>query len=320
MGFFTSLALFLQTVAQLGTHVLFATLGGILCEKVGNLNLGIEGIMLLGASVGFWTALTTASPLLTVLASAVAGMAGALIYAFVTVTLRGNQTVTGLALTTFGTGVSSMLGAQLAGKTLPAEVTTALGSRAIPVLSKIPFFGKIFFEQSPFVPLAVLTAVLLYFYYNKTTPGLSARMVGESPAAADASGIPVNLVKYLHILAGGALCGIGGGFFAVVYAGRWQNSITSGAGWIAVALVIFATWNPLRAILGAYLFGTVRGLGFKLQSGLQLFGMTLTFNPQLLDMLPYLVTILVLIVITVRKKRESQPPASLRAPYFREER
>ena len=310
---------FLQIVAQMGTHVLFGTLGGIMNEKAGHTNLGIEGMMLLGAAAGFAVGLFTGNALLAVLVSGLAGMLGALIYAFITVTLRGNQVVTGLALTIFGTGVSSLIGTTIAGRSLPESVTGVLGTHKIPVLGDIPLLGDMLFNQSPFVWIAILCAIVLYIFYRKTRWGLNTRMVGENPAAADASGINVTRYKYWNILLGGFLCGIGGGFFSMVYAGRWQNELTAGAGWIAVALVIFALWNPLRAILGAYLFGAVRALSFKLQGGIALFGATITINPQLLDMLPYLVTILVLVVITLRKRRGSQPPGSLGNAYFREE-
>lgn len=319
-AFLLDTAVFLQVVAQLGTHILLGTLGGILCEKVGNLNLGIEGIMLLGAASGFAACVVTGNPLLAVLISGLAGVLGALIYAFLTVSLRCNQVVVGLALTIFGTGLSSVIGTSVAGRGLPASASAILGSKTIPVLSDIPIIGKMLFAQSPFVPFALVTAVLLYLYFNKTIPGRNACMVGENPGAADASGISVSAYKYGHILAGGFLIGIGGGFFSIVYAGRWQNELTAGAGWIAVALVIFSTWNPLRAILGAYLFGAVRGLTFKLQSGIPFFGGSLVISSSLLDMLPYLVTILVLVLITLRKRREYQPPASLSEPYFREDR
>lgn len=319
-GFLIATALFLQTVAQLGTHVLFGTLGGILFEKVGNMNLGIEGMMLLGAATGFAVAYNTQNALLAVIASGLAGAAGALIYAIITITLRGNQVVTGLALTTFGSGAAGLIGMSVAGVPLPENVTSVLGIHRIPVLADIPIVGKMLFEQSPFVLGAIILAVVLYIYYKYTNIGLNARVVGESPAAADASGINVSLYKYLHVLAGGFLCGIGGGYFSMVYVGKWQIDLTAGAGWISVALIIFAMWNPLRAILGAYLFGAVRGLTFKLQSGLVIFGHTVSVSAQILDMAPYIVTILVLMFITMKNRREYSAPESLGAPYFRENR
>ncbi|SMC55107.1 ABC transporter permease [Papillibacter cinnamivorans] len=318
-GFLNSLELFLQVSAQMGTHVLFATLGAIMGEKVGHLNLGVEGMMLMGASFGFSVAYQTGNPLLAVLAAALAGGVGALIYAFITVTLRGNQVVTGLVLTIFGTGVSGMIGKSISGLALPDSITAAFAAKAIPVLSDIPVIGKMLFDQSIYVQMALVTAVIVYVYLNKTSIGLNTRMVGENPAAADASGIGVTLYKYSNIVAGGCLCGIGGAFLSLVYVPSWQDGITAGAGWIAVALVIFATWNPIRAIAGAYLFGALRGVGFKLQGGIPFLG-GVVISSQLLDMLPYLVTILVLVFIGLRKKKENQPPKNLGNPYFREER
>jgi simple sugar transport system permease protein len=305
----------------MGTHILFAVLGGILCEKAGNMNLGIEGMMLLGASIGFSAALATANPLAAVAAAGMAGAVGALIYGIITVSLRGNQVVTGLILTIFGGGVSGFLGKDLSGRALPEAVSRAFAPVSVPLLHRIPVLGRVFFVQSPYVLAGMILAVLLSIYFRYTRIGLNARSVGENPAVADASGIPVNLYKYIHIVAGGFLCGAGGAYLSLVFVPRWQENITAGAGWIAVALIIFSTWNPLRAIFAAYLFGALKGLGFKFQNaGLVLFGKKIVFSPQLLDMLPYIATILVLIIITRRKKKEYQPPAGLGTPYFREER
>ncbi len=320
MGAIALITSFLQAVAQRGTHVLFGTLGGIAGEKVGNMNLGIEGMMLLGASTGFLVAYNTGNPFLAVLASGIAGALGALIYAVITVTLKGNQVVTGLALATFGAGASGLIGTSVAGKHLPESVTSVLGIHKIPYLSDIPIIGKMFFEQSPFVLASLVCAVLMYIYYKYTNTGLRARVVGESPAAADAAGINVNMHKYLHLLLGGFLCGIGGGYYAIAYSKNWQMNATAGAGWISVALVIFALWNPLRAIVGAYLFGAVSGLTFYIQGGINIFGKKIIIPPQFLSMAPYLITVIVLLVITIRKKREHQAPESLGSPYFRENR
>jgi simple sugar transport system permease protein len=304
----------------MGTHILLATLGAILCEKVGNLNLGVEGMMLLGASFGFSAALHTGNPLIAMLCAGLAGAAGALIYAFITVTLRGNQTVTGLVLTIFGTGVSGMLGETLSGASLPQSVSSVFASYSIPVLSDIPIIGKMLFDQSIYVQFALIMAVVVYIYLNKTNAGLNTRMVGENPAAADASGINVSLYKYLNISAGGFLCGLGGAFLSLVFVPRWQNNITAGAGWIAVALVIFATWDPLKAILGAYLFGALRGLSFQIQGGINIFGKQIVISSQLLAMIPYLATVIVLVLIGLRKRKENNSPKGLGIPYFREER
>lgn len=314
MGVLNEISLFLQTSVQMGTHILFAIVGGIICEKVGNMNLGIEGMMLMGAAVGYKVACSTANPLLTILAAGAAGLVGALIYAFVTVTLRGNQVVTGLVLTIFGTGVAGFIGKEVSSLSIPAEVINAFKPYDIPVLCDIPIIGKALFSQGIYVQLAIITAILAYLYIKKTRFGLNMRAVGENPAAADASGINVTLYKYVHVLLGGFLCGVGGAYLSTAFLTTWQDNVTAGAGWIAVALVIFSTWNPLKAIFAAYLFGMLKGLNFKMQ------GWGFTVPSQILEMLPYVATIVVLIFITLRKKRENQPPKALGDPYFREER
>ena len=319
--YFGSLTLFLQTSVQMGTHILFAILGGIMCEKIGNLNLGIEGMMLLGASMGFSTALATANPLAAVAAAGLAGAFGALIYGIITITLRGNQVVTGLILTIFGTGVSGYMGRNLAGKPLSDSVLAAFAPVRVPLLHKIPIVGQVFFIQSPYVLAGMALGVVMYAYFRFTRIGLSARAAGENPAVADAAGIPVILYKFIHVVLGGFFCGLGGAYLSLVFVPRWQENITAGAGWIAVALIIFSTWNPLRAIFAAYLFGALRGLGFRFQNiDLSIAGRRIIFHPQLLDMIPYIATIVVLLIITRRKKKEYQAPASLGSPYFREER
>ena len=329
--FLHSLSLFLQTSMQMGTHILFAVLGGILCEKIGNLNLGIEGMMLLGASAGYFAALKTENPFIAVMTAGFAGASGALIYAFITVTLRGNQVVTGLILTIFGTGVSSFLGKSLTGIPLPDSVQKAfvplsqmagMSPNATDALNNSSsFFGNVFFNQSPYVLAGIMLGIAIYVYFKFTRIGLNARAVGENPAVADAAGIPVILYKYIHIILGGFLCGLGGAYLSLVFVPRWQENITSGAGWIAVALIIFSTWNPLKAIFAAYLFGALRGISLKFQNiSFTFFGAQIQFHAQLLDMIPYIATIVVLIIITLRKKKEYQAPASLGVPYFREER
>jgi len=319
--FLSALTLFLQTAVQMGTHILFAVLGGILCEKVGNLNLGIEGMMLMGAAAGFAAALATANPLAAVVAAGCAGALGALIYGAITITLRGNQVVTGLILTIFGTGVSGFWGKSLAGKALPDSIQRAFAPVTVPLLGDIPVAGAVFFRQSPYALAGMILGVLMYVYFRFTRIGLNARAVGENPAVADAAGIPVILYKYAHVITGGFFCGLGGAYLSLVFVPRWQENITAGAGWIAVALIIFSTWNPLRAIFAAYLFGALRGVGFKFQNiDLSVGGGRIIFHSQLLDMIPYFATIVVLLIITRRKKKEYQAPGALGLPYFREER
>ena len=321
MDFINEWALFFQLAIQIGTPFLFATLGGILCEKVGNLNLGLEGQMLLGASFGFIVAYHTNSPLLAVLTAAFAGMIGGLIYAFITVTLKGDQTVTGFSITIFGTGLANFVGKNLTGLILTPEFTEAMGTVQIPLLCKIPFLGTALFTQSPYVHMGIILALVLAFYMKKTRFGLDMRMVGENPAAADASGIPVDVYKYVHIMIGGFLTGLGGAYLSLVYVGRWMDNITAGMGWIAVALIIFSTWSPVKAIFGAYLFGVLKGLSIKFQGiHLAFLGMDLSISSQIMDMLPYVMTVIVLVFTTIRHKHGSQAPAALGKPYFREDR
>lgn len=299
---------------QAGTPLLFATLGEIMTEKVGNLNLGVEGIMLIGAVAGFSMGYMTHSPMLSLLGAFIAGGLAALIFAFLTVTLRVNQVVTGLALTTFGTGIAGFAGKALAGKLVPGEVKSFFATVKIPLLGDIPVVGKVLFQQDWFVYLGYLLVILFGFYLYKTKIGLNLRMVGENPAAADASGINVSLYKYIHILLGGALCGLGGAYLTLVYVPAWQENITAGRGWIAVALVIFATWNPYKALIGSYFFGALSVAGLYLQK------FDIKISLFFIDMLPYVVTIVVLIFISLRKVRENSPPKALSEPYFREDR
>lgn len=312
-----ALTLFLQVSVQMGTHILLAILGGILCEKVGNTNLGIEGMMLMGAASGFATALVTNNPYLALLVAGIAGMIGAAIYGFITITLKGNQIVTGIVLTTFGTGVAGLFNEFLSGKALSESFRNFFAPKAIPLLSKIPVIGPALFDQSIYVYMSLVFAILIYVYMYKTRIGLSMRAIGENPAAADSSGIPVTTIKYANVLAGGFLCGLGGAYLSLVFVPSWLENITAGAGWIAVAFIIFCTWNPLKAILAAYLFGILQGLGLKFQ-GASFLG--LKMNSIILDMLPYIATIVVLIFISLQKKKEYQAPAALGSAYFREER
>lgn len=314
-------ALFFQLSVQLGTPFLLATLGGIMCEKVGHLNLGIEGMMMLGSFFGFRSGFLSHNPVLAVLAAVAGGAFGALIYAVITVTLKGNQTVTGFALTIFGTGLANFLGKPYSSQIMDGTVTSALGVHSMAGLSKIPFLGTVLFSQSLFVYLSILLAAAMLFYYQKTRFGLAARMVGESPGTADASGINVDLYKYVHILLGGALCGLGGAYLSLVYVPYWQDNITAGMGWIAVALVIFSGWNPVKAIFGCYLFGILKGMAVKFQGvSLSIFGLKISIASQVMDMMPYILTVVVLILTAISAKNTSVGPASVGKSYFREDR
>ncbi len=305
---------FLFMAVQAGTPLLFATLGEIITEKVGNLNLGVEGMMLIGAVAGFATGFATQNPVMALMGAFVAGAFGALIFSFLTVTLRVNQVVTGLALTIFGTGVAGFAGKALAGKQVPQALKDYFIDIKIPLLGDIPVIGKVFFQQDWFVYLGYVFVVVLGIYLYKTKIGLNLRMVGENPAAADASGINVTLYKYFHILLGGALAGLGGAYLTLVYVPAWQDDIVAGRGWIAVALVIFATWNPYKALIGSYFFGALSVAGLYLQK------FDISISLYLIDMLPYLVTIVVLIFISMKKVRENSSPKALSETYFREDR
>lgn len=305
---------FLKAAIIAGTPLLFATLGEIITEKAGNLNLGVEGMMLMGAVIGFSMGYTTDSPLLAMIFAALAGAAGALIYAFLTVSLRANQVVSGLALTIFGTGFAGFAGQSLVGLKMSDKFNTAFMDLRIPVLGQIPYLGEIFFNQDVFVYIGYIVAVASGLYLFKTGRGLNVRAVGENPAAADAASVQITKNKYFHILMGGALCGLGGAYLSLVYVPVWQDNITAGRGWIAVALVIFSAWNPYKALFGAYLFGGLDIIGFRLQ------GSGILNSQYFLDMVPYLVTILILVIVSMKKNKKNTPPKALGEPYFREER
>ena len=297
-----------------GTPLLLGTLGEIYAERSGVLNLGVEGMMIMGAVTGFGVTLTTGNAWLGLAMAALVGGLMALIHAFVSITLRGNQTVSGLALTMFGLGLSGMLGKRYVGTPLPSR----LRAIPIPLLSDIPILGPIFFQHDPLVYLSFLLVPLLWFVLFKTKVGISIRSVGEAPATADALGVNVFLIRYVCVFLGGVLAGLGGAYLSVVYAPAWIEGMTAGAGWIVIALTIFAMWSPTRALLGAYLFGWVKVLQYKLQppppEGLGL-------SPNLLNMLPFILTILVLLASTgeVMRKRIGAP-AALGLPYAREEK
>ncbi len=308
-----SVLIFLKAAIHAGTPLLFATLGEVLTEKSGNLNLGVEGLMLLGAIGGFSAGMITQSTVVAILAALLAGALGGLIYAFLTVTLRANQVVTGLSLTIFGTGVAGFVGKLFMGRNLPENIKAVFGARPLPILSRIPVLGTIFFQHNVFIYGGYLIAIALGIYLYKSKPGLNLRTIGENPHAADASGINVNRYKYLHILAGSAISALGGAYLSLVYVPVWQENVTAGRGWIAVALVIFSMWNPYKAIAGAYLFGGLDIIGFRLQQ------INFPLSQYIIDMFPYIITIVVLVFSSIYKKRDHSPSA-LGVSFFREDR
>lgn len=306
----TAVTALLSATIVVGTPILFAAMGELLAERSGILNLGVEGMMLVGAVLGFMITANTGNHWYGIAGAMLGGGLMASIHAFISVTLRGNQVVSGLALTIFGTGISGFIGKAYQGVNLsaPFEIIN------IPVLNKIPILGTVLFSHNILVYLSILVALALWYIFYRTRWGLTIRAVGENPASADAVGISVSRVRYLCTIAGGILAGLGGAYLSLAYAPSWQENMTAGRGWIAVALVIFALWNPLRAILGSYLFGGVEALTFRMQTA------GITISPLLLSMLPYILTVLVLVIVTIRLRQEAGAPAALSTPYDREER
>lgn len=294
-----------------GTPILLAALGEMLTELSGVLNLGVEGMMLVGAVTGFMAALHTGEPWWGLVTAIIAGGLMALIHAFLTITLRANQVVSGLALTIFGTGLSGYIGKSLIGLPLPATFKPV----ALPVLSDIPVLGPILFQHDVLVYISYGLVALLWFFLFRMKKGLELRSVGENPSAADLAGINVFIMRYVFVVAGGMLAGMAGAYLSLAYAPSWLENMTAGRGWIAVALVIFATWHPGKALLGSFLFGTIDVLGFHMQN----FGIMIPSF--FLKMLPYAITIAVLIVVTRETKtRRVAAPEALGTPYNREER
>lgn len=320
----------IQAAVVFGTVIMFGAVGETLTEKSGNLNLGVPGIMYLGAiaaltgSFLYENAVEAPNILLCVFIALVCGIAasmlGGLIYSFLTITLRANQNVSGLALSIFGSGVANFFGGslnKLAGGVGQISVaTTSAGFRMqIPFLSNLGVVGQIFFSYGFMMYLAIIIAIVMQYFLSVSRAGLNLRAVGENPATADAAGINVVRNKYLATCIGAGVSGLGGIYYVMDYIkGTWANdgSIEK-LGWLAVALVIFTRWKPKNAIWGSYLFGLMYWLYFYIT------GLTRS-SQEIFKMLPYLVTILVLILVSMRKKREDQPPQSLGLAYFREER
>ncbi len=313
-----------------GTPLLFGTVGEVLTEKSGNLNLGVEGMMYMGGALGLGGAFyyemlagQNASGLLAVLLAILCaflgGAFGALIYSFITITLRANQNVTGLALSIFGTGAGQFIGEYMRTTSggyvaISNQLKAAFMASPLPAaLQNIPVLGPLLFQYNVFVYLGVIIAVLMGFYLRKSRSGLYLRAVGESPATADSAGINVTRYKYLATILGGGISAIGGMVYIMTIAGCvWNHEGLSGEGWLAVALVIFCLWRPISAIFGSVLFGALMILYLRLQ---------LPFIPdQIYKILPYVVTVIVLIFTSMRNSKDKQPPASLGLAYFREER
>ncbi len=333
LNFLGQLSTTLSFSITFGTVILFGALGEVLTEKGGNLNLGVPGIMYIGAiaslagSLAFEGAVQNPNPIACILicllcafaASAVAG----LLYAFLTISLRTNQNVTGLTLTIFGTGIANYIGGSLGsvGSVCASNTSAAVKANFSGLVSWLDNatgtlnLGTLLFRHGFMVYFAILLAIGMWYFLTKTRTGLCLRAVGENAATADAAGLNVNKYKYLSTCIGAGISGLGGCFYVMEYIdGLWETSATiESLGWLAVALVIFATWKPLRCIWGAYLFGVLSWFYFLIPG-------LFKGSDKIFQMLPYLFTLAVLIMVSLRRRKEDQPPAGLGIPYFREER
>lgn len=304
------LELILAATVRAGTPILFATLGAIIMERSGVINLGVEGLMLIGALAGFAAALTTGSLAVGMAAAFGAALMAGAIHGIISVYFRGNQIVSGLSLTMFGVGLTALFGKSLVGQKLDGYSPIE-----IPFLSDIPYIGKAFFAQDALVYFSILLVVAIHLFFYRTRWGLYLRSVGENPSAADTSGVNVNRYRFIAVLVGSGFAGIGGAYLSLANTPFWVENMTAGRGWIAVALVIFARWSSVRAVAGAYLFGGINALQLRMQA------VGTDISAHLLAMLPYLFTIIVLVISTIRLEKGASPePESLGVPYDREDR
>ncbi len=341
-AFLSSFPTLLHSAIIFGTVIMFGSLGEILTEKGGNLNLGVPGIMYLGAIAGLASTFMYENVycvnrniepnkvlcvVLALVCAFAAAALGGLIFAFLTISLRCNQNVTGLTLTIFGSGVGNFFGGslnKLAGGV--GQVKVAVTSETLKTYSKTLVkglnhatggakLGTVLFNYGFLTYVAIIVAIVMWYFLNKTRTGLSLRAVGENPATADTAGLSVSKYKYLSTCIGAGISGIGGVYYVMLYIdGTWENQkIIEALGWLAVALVIFATWKPIRTIWGSYLFGVLYWAYYYIP------GLTRS-SQEIFKMIPYLTTLLVLILVSLRSKKETQPPASLGLAYFREER
>ncbi len=309
----------LSIILRAGTSLIYATVGEIYTERSGILNLGLEGMMLMGAVTAFATAYYTGSLLLALGVAMIVGALLATLHAFLTVTMRANQVVSGLSVTLFGSGLASFLGQRLGPASNTYYLVGLVGPRftsiPIPLLSDIPVLGALF-QQDILTYVVYGLVPLAWFYMYKTRNGLNLRAVGENPQTADAMGINVTRVRYLYTILGGMLVSLGGAHLSLSYTPGWAENLTGGRGWIVIALVIFAMWNPARAPLGALLFGGINAVQFRLQAA------GTNISAAFLNMLPYLMTVLVLVMMTWWEALNKRigAPAALGKAYMREDK
>lgn len=309
---FINSSLILSVFARMlvaGTPLLLGTVGEIYSERAGILNLGVEGMMAVGAVAGFGVAQLSGNMWLGILAAGIAGIILSFLHAFVSITLKASQVISGLALSMLGLGISGFIGKRFVGIPLPFRFL----DYPIPFLSKIPFFGSVLFTRDAIFYLSILLTFLLWYLLYHTRWGIYIRSVGENPKASDAMGIPVYRIQYFCVMVGGFLAGIAGAYISLVYSPTWVEGVTGGRGWIVIALTILATWNPMKAFIGAYLFGLIYVLQYLLQSK------KIPIN--ILMMLPYITTLVVLLLGSNNAiRRKSGAPASLGLPFNKGER
>lgn len=296
-----------QRAIVAGTPLLLGTIGEVICERSGILNLGVEGVMAIGAVTAFIVTFLSNDPWLGLLAAVIVGMLISITHAYASITLQSNQVVSGLALTMLGLGISGLVGKPYVGKPLVIKMHLI----PVPVLSDIPFIGPIFFNQSPFFYMAVLLAIAAWFTLNYTKVGIKIRATGENPKAAETQGVNVSLIKYACVIIGGGFSGLAGANLSISYSKSWIEGMTAGRGWIVIALTIFALWNPMRALIGAFLFGGIFVLQYLLQP--------LGISPNFLAMLPYITTLFVLLMVGLKDSKRLNAPAMLGEPYKRGE-
>ena len=322
---------FIHNIVVYNIPLLYGTVGEIVVEKSGSLNLGVEGIMAVGAIIGYLFGCWTNSLLVGILMAFLSAALCGLLFAVLTVSLQANQNITGLTLTTFGLGVYFFIGNSMRSlKLWPAMgeyagIKAGFADLSIPLLSDIPLIGKGLFSHNLLVYLGIVIAIVMWWYLKHSAPGLRLRAVGENPGAADAVGINVKRMKYLHIMLGCGIMGIGGYYMGLMMSGSFNASCwINGYGWIAVALVIFANWNPALAIGGTFVFGffnTLRVSGSSLAAAFpEALGWLAKIPTQLYQALPFVITAIVLVVSSITKKKNSGLPAALGLNYFREDR
>ena len=320
--YLTFITIILAAGVASGTAVLYATIGEIFSERSGVMNLGVEGMMLMGAVTAFLVSHTLGNPWIALLAGIIVGGLMSLLHALATITLRADQVVSGLALTFVGAGLSSVIGWSL----VDVRDAPRLPAVDIPLLDQIPVLGPIFFQHNVIVYLGFILVPIAWFVINRTRPGLNMRSVGEYPAAADSVGINIYRLRYLYVFVGGLLAGLAGASLTLAIIPLWIDGLTAGQGWIAIGLVIFAGWDPFRAAFGAYLFGAIRRLPLDLQGAppLPLDAHLILRDPLVsyfANMLPYLFTIFVLVIASREALRKRLgAPAALGIPFVRGER